>query len=126
MRTITERSNEHGTAVIHMGFMLPVLLVLLLGIWQLGVVYDTWQSLEHSAADGARAAGGAPRGHRMSGSPPGGPGGGRPRQAGAVLTTFLRFRRHLHGHGLLGLRLNILGFVVKFRSSSAAMDARVE
>jgi Flp pilus assembly protein TadG len=66
MRTITQRSNENGTAVIHMGFMLPVLLVALFAIWQAGVVYDTWQSLKQSASEGARAAGSAPRGQRLA------------------------------------------------------------
>ena len=44
MRTITERSDQQGQAVIQMAIALPILLVLLLSIWQLSVVYGTWQN----------------------------------------------------------------------------------
>jgi Flp pilus assembly protein TadG len=39
-----------------MAIILPVLLILLLSIWQLGVVYDKWQNLNGAAREGARAA----------------------------------------------------------------------
>ena len=39
-----------------MAIVLPVLLVLLLSIWQFGVVYDKWQNLNGAAREGARAA----------------------------------------------------------------------
>ena len=52
--------------MIHMGFLLPALLVMLLAIWQADVIYDTWQSLKTSASAGAKAAGEAPRGHRLA------------------------------------------------------------
>ena len=42
--------------MIHMGFLLPALLVMLLAIWQADVIYDTWQSLKTSASAGAKAA----------------------------------------------------------------------
>ena len=43
-----------------MAIVLPILLVLLLSIWQLSVVYGTWQSLRNAASDGARAGAAAP------------------------------------------------------------------
>jgi Flp pilus assembly protein TadG len=39
-----------------MAIILPVLLILLLSIWQMGVVYDKWQNLNGAAREGARAA----------------------------------------------------------------------
>jgi hypothetical protein len=66
MRTITERSDQEGQAVIHMAIALPILLVLLLSIWQLSVVYGTWQSLQAAASRGARAGAVARHGHHLA------------------------------------------------------------
>jgi Flp pilus assembly protein TadG len=66
MRTITERSDQQGQAVIHMAIALPILLVLLLSIWQLSVVYGTWQSLRTAASSGARAGAAARHGHHLA------------------------------------------------------------
>jgi len=55
MRTITERSDQQGQAVIQMALALPILLVLLLSIWQLSVVCGTWRTLHDAASHGARA-----------------------------------------------------------------------
>ena len=55
MRTITERSDQQGQAVIQMAIALPILIVLLLSIWQLSVVYGTWRTLHEAASRGARA-----------------------------------------------------------------------
>jgi Flp pilus assembly protein TadG len=66
MRTITERSDQEGQAVIHMAIALPILLVLLLSIWQLSVVYGTWQSLQTAASRGARAGAAARHGHHLA------------------------------------------------------------
>jgi Flp pilus assembly protein TadG len=63
MRTITERSDQQGQAVIQMAIVLPILLVLLLSIWQLSVVYGTWQTLHNAASHGARAGAAARHGH---------------------------------------------------------------
>ena len=52
--------------MIHMAIALPILLVLLLSIWQLSVVYGTWQSLKHAASDGARAGAAARHGHHLT------------------------------------------------------------
>jgi Flp pilus assembly protein TadG len=66
MRTITERSDQQGQAVIQMAIVLPILLVLLLSIWQLSVVYGTWQSLRTAASNGARAGAAARHGHHVA------------------------------------------------------------
>jgi Flp pilus assembly protein TadG len=36
----TSRTSQQGQAVVEMAIILPVLLILLLSIWQLGVVFD--------------------------------------------------------------------------------------
>ena len=51
-----------------MAIILPVLLMLLLSIWQFGVVYDKWQNLNGAAREGARAAIVAPQGQELRGS----------------------------------------------------------
>jgi Flp pilus assembly protein TadG len=66
MRTITERTDQQGQAVIQMTIALPILVVLLLSIWQLSVVYGTWQSLRNAASDGARAGAAAHHGHHLA------------------------------------------------------------
>ena len=49
-----------------MAIILPVLLILLLSIWQMGVVYDKWQNLNGAAREGARAAFVAQSGQQLS------------------------------------------------------------
>jgi len=57
---------QQGQAVVEMAIILPVLLVLLLSIWQFGVVYDKWQNLNGAAREGARASIVAPPGQELS------------------------------------------------------------
>jgi Flp pilus assembly protein TadG len=66
MRTHTHRTNQQGQAVVEMAIILPVLLILLLSIWQFGVVYDKWQNLNGAAREGARAAIVAPQGQELA------------------------------------------------------------
>jgi Flp pilus assembly protein TadG len=66
MRIITERSDQQGQAVIQMAIVLPILLVLLLSIWQLSVVYGTWRTLHDAASRGARAGAVARHGHHQA------------------------------------------------------------
>ena len=67
MRNLSIRSREQqGQAVVEMAIILPVLLILLLSIWQFGVVYDKWQNLNGAAREGARAAVVAPSGQELS------------------------------------------------------------
>jgi len=58
--------KQGGQAVVEMAIILPVLMVLLLSIWQFGVVYDKWQNLNGAAREGARAAVVAPSGQELS------------------------------------------------------------
>ncbi len=59
-------NHEQGQAVVEMAIILPVLLMLLLSIWQFGVVYDKWQNLNGAAREGARAAIVAPQGQELT------------------------------------------------------------
>jgi Flp pilus assembly protein TadG len=60
------RKDQQGQAVVEMAIILPVLMILLLSIWQFGVVYDKWQNLNGAAREGARAAIVAPQGQELS------------------------------------------------------------
>jgi Flp pilus assembly protein TadG len=62
----TRGTHEQGQAVVEMAIVLPILLMLLLSIWQFGVVYDKWQNLNGAAREGARAAIVAPQGQELS------------------------------------------------------------
>jgi Flp pilus assembly protein TadG len=66
LTTPKPRTSEKGQAVVEMAIILPVLLILLLSIWQLGVVYDKWQNLNGAAREGARAAVVAQPGQELS------------------------------------------------------------
>jgi Flp pilus assembly protein TadG len=57
---------HRGHAVVEMAIVLPILGVLVLSIWQFGVVYDTWQNLNSAAVSGVRAAASAPAGSELS------------------------------------------------------------
>jgi Flp pilus assembly protein TadG len=48
--------TQRGQAVVEMAVVLPVLLLLILSIYQFGIVYDKWQNLDSAAREGARAA----------------------------------------------------------------------
>jgi hypothetical protein len=48
--------NEEGAAVIEMAFALPVLIILLWMIVQLGLVFRAMSGIQHSLGEGARAA----------------------------------------------------------------------
>lgn len=48
--------NERGAAVIEMAFALPILIMLLWMIVQLGLVFRAMSGIQHSLGEGARAA----------------------------------------------------------------------
>jgi len=50
------RRNEDGAAVIEMAFALPILVMLLWMIIQLGLVFRAMSGIQHSLGEGARAA----------------------------------------------------------------------
>jgi len=52
----SHHSSQRGQAVVEFAIVLPLLLLLLLAIWQFGAAYDTWQNLNGAAREGARAA----------------------------------------------------------------------
>jgi hypothetical protein len=57
MKFLTKISrNDDGAAVIEMAFALPVLIILLWMIVQLGLVFRAMSGIQHSLGEGARAA----------------------------------------------------------------------
>lgn len=48
------RKNERGQAMVEFAIIVPILLVVLLGIMQLGIVYNNWVTLTDAARAGAR------------------------------------------------------------------------
>lgn len=50
------RRNEEGAAVIEMAFALPILIVLIWMVVQLGLVFRAMAGIQHSLGEGARAA----------------------------------------------------------------------
>ena len=48
--------KQRGQAMVEFAIIIPILLVVLLGIMQLGVVYNNWVSLTDGARAGARKA----------------------------------------------------------------------
>jgi len=55
-RSLILRRNQRGQAMVEFAIIVPILLVVLLGIMQLGVVYNNWVSLTDGARAGARKA----------------------------------------------------------------------
>jgi Flp pilus assembly protein TadG len=47
-------SRERGSAMVEAAISLPILLVLMVGIFELGRAYQTWQVLTNAAREGAR------------------------------------------------------------------------
>jgi Flp pilus assembly protein TadG len=50
------RKNERGQALLETAIALPILLVLMVGIFEVGRAYETWQVLTNAAREGARVA----------------------------------------------------------------------
>lgn len=50
------RRNEEGAAAIEMAISLPVLLVLIYGIFQIGLVFQASAGMQHALGEGARYA----------------------------------------------------------------------
>ena len=49
-------SRERGSAMVETAITLPILLVLMVGIFEVGRAYETWQVLTNAAREGARIA----------------------------------------------------------------------
>ena len=48
------RTRERGSAMVETAIALPLLLVLMVGIFEVGRAYQTWQVLTNAAREGAR------------------------------------------------------------------------
>jgi Flp pilus assembly protein TadG len=51
----TARTREAGTSTVEMAVVLPLLLVLVFAIGELGIAYTRWLSLTNATREGARA-----------------------------------------------------------------------
>ena len=51
-----EMKNENGSSSIEFALILPVLVLLLLGIFQFGLAYNNYLAITHAAREGARMA----------------------------------------------------------------------
>lgn len=47
-------SRERGSAMVETAITIPILLVLMVGIFEVGRAYETWQVLTNAAREGAR------------------------------------------------------------------------
>jgi Flp pilus assembly protein TadG len=50
------RNGERGAALVEAALTLPILLLLMVGIFEVGRAYETWQVLTNAAREGARMA----------------------------------------------------------------------
>jgi Flp pilus assembly protein TadG len=50
------RTRERGSAMVETAICIPLLLVLMVGIFEVGRAYETWQVLTNAAREGARMA----------------------------------------------------------------------
>ena len=50
------RKNDEGAAVVEVAFALPIMLVLVYGIFQLGVIFAANAGMQHALGEGARMA----------------------------------------------------------------------
>jgi Flp pilus assembly protein TadG len=50
------RTRERGSAMVETAIVLPLLLMLMVGIFEVGRAYETWQVLTNAAREGARMA----------------------------------------------------------------------
>ena len=50
------RDRERGSAMVEAAICIPLLLVLMVGIFEVGRAYETWQVLTNAAREGARMA----------------------------------------------------------------------
>ena len=49
------RHRERGNALVETAIALPILLLMMVGIFEVGRAYETWQVLTNAAREGARA-----------------------------------------------------------------------
>ena len=51
---MTSRNRERGSALVEAAIATPILLLLMVGIFEIGRAYETWQVLTNAAREGAR------------------------------------------------------------------------
>ena len=51
-----QRHGERGNALVESAITIPILLLLMVGIFEVGRAYETWQVLTNAAREGARMA----------------------------------------------------------------------
>ena len=51
---MTKRNRERGAALVEAAIATPILLLLTVGIFEIGRAYETWQVLTNAAREGAR------------------------------------------------------------------------
>ena len=56
MKMRRTRERERGSAMVETAICIPLLLVLMVGIFEVGRAYETWQVLTNAAREGARMA----------------------------------------------------------------------
>ena len=54
MQALRDRRRERGTSVVEMAIVLPLLLMLIFGIGEFGLMFTQWQTLTNAAREGAR------------------------------------------------------------------------
>ena len=55
-RSALARTGQRGAALIEAAFVLPILLLVSVGIFEFGRAYETWEVLTNAAREGARVA----------------------------------------------------------------------
>jgi Flp pilus assembly protein TadG len=53
---VLKMKNEKGASAVEFAFILPVLVMILFGIFQFGIAFNNWIALTHAAREGARFA----------------------------------------------------------------------
>jgi Flp pilus assembly protein TadG len=56
MNSRSSRYGERGNAMVEAAMTLPILLLLMVGIFEVGRAYETWQVVTNAAREGARIA----------------------------------------------------------------------
>ena len=51
---MTSRNSERGSAMVEAAIVMPILLLLMVGIFEISRAYETWQVLTNAAREGAR------------------------------------------------------------------------
>lgn len=55
-KIIKRYRNQKGASAVELAFILPILVMIVFGIFQFGIAYNNWIALTHAAREGARLA----------------------------------------------------------------------